>query len=417
MHLFDTLNNIRSNNKTNGQFIFISGSFSFLLCIAYFTLFYNTAISFKELNIDIPKVRSIAPHKNVVGEVKLRKQTSLVSQVPGVVRSITIHAGQYVEKNQLIAKLHNPEILHESIKISNQLAQLKNDSKLEAAQRKLVLFNKRSAIEKTKLKLYFEELKYAGKSELAKKGIVSSIDLQAAELKIKITEQDLNDIYQELELNQTIFNLEKSSASTKIQTLENQLLLAKEKVEQLNIYAPLSGRILKISKTIALGAYISSGELIADLYELQDLDIRLRVPPSTAKLFLIGFSTLIDIDGQQVLGNITFVENNVSNGATYVWVKTIEPLANLSSEGESVTAKVILPLKENILTVNKTDWYTGAGQYQLYCYQSEQLNACEVELGTADEHYIEVVSTHKANKGFEVSQNNYWLGKQRKVTN
>lgn len=415
MQLIDTLKVVSAGKKKSNTFILFSGVSVFLICIIYFSFFYHNTVDFETLKIDAPEIRSISPQKRVVGEVKLRKQTSLISRVSGVIDHIAIQDGQEIKENQLIATIYNPEIEQNYVTITNKISQLKNDSKLELAQRQLVLFEKRSQLEKAKLSLAFERQKYISILGLADNGLISSFELKADELEIKIIEQELFDLQQALILNEEILSLERINNQTKIKILEGELLLAKEKVDQLNIYSPLTGRVLNVNENMAIGAAVSSGELIANLYDKKDLDVRLRVPPSTAKIFSVGLNVKINIDAQQVLGKIDFIENKVSNGASHIWLKTNEPLVNMSSEGEQVTADVILPVKESVLTLLRTDWYTGAGKYQLYCYRSKQLESCEVELGESDENYIELVNNHSQIDGFEVSQNAHWLGKTAKV--
>lgn len=415
MQLLDTLNNISRVKQNKGMFVFYFGLSVLLISSTYFGAFYDNTVSLSTLHIDTPKLRNISPQKRVIGEVKLRQQTALISQVSGVLTQLNIHDGGEIKENQLIAKLSNPKIAHDYTKLENELYQLKDKIELELSQRKLVLLNKKNEIERTKLQLELERLKYDGKHKLAQNGIVSSFELKSAEVEVKMIEQTLENLQQELLLNEAIFMLEKSSAEKSVATLESELLLAKEKVNQLNIYAPLTGRVLRVHESTTLGASISEGELMAELYKLEDLAIRLRVPPSTAKQFSIGLKANIDIDEKQIDGEIFFIESKVSNGASYVWIETSEPLSQFSSEGEQISANVVLPVKENIYTLRKPDWYAGAGQYQIYCIRSKELSPCNVELGDADGNYIELVSNHDPIQGFEVSQNRHWLGSKIKA--
>lgn len=415
MQLLDTLNNVSRVKKNKGIFVFYCGLSALAISSTYFSFFYDDTVSLNSLQIETPKLRSISPKKRVIGEVKLKQQTALISQVSGVLTQLNIYDGGEIKKNQLIAKLSNPQIVHDHKRLKNELYQLESKIALEMAQRHLLILSKKNEIEKTKLHLELERLKYDGKYTLAQNGTVSSFELKSAEVEVKMIEQSLENLQQELLHHETIFNLEKSSAEKAVATLQGELLLAKEKVHQLNIYAPITGRVLKVHEATTIGASISEGELMAELYKLDELAIRLRVPPSTAKQFSVGLKAKIDIDEKQIEGEIFFIENKVSNGASYVWIETSEPLAKISSEGEQITAHVELPVKDHVNTLRKPDWYAGAGQYQIYCMRRQELSPCNVELGDTDGDYIELVDNHHSVQGFEVSQNKHWLGNTIKV--
>lgn len=411
MQLKDTLNQLSNNTKLNKKYyLLILSSITFLILLVYFEYFSAQEVNINDISLTKVKYGEIEPIKNVIGEVMSRDTTALISQVSGIIKSNNLYNGKNIAKSELLVELENPEIQYAYVDINSQLLQLKNESKLQIAKKELEIFNKKNQLSKVELQLEFEKLKYQGKLKLAKKGVISALDIKSIELEIKIIEKGIKDSLYEIKLNEDIFELEKINYQSQIETLTNKLALEKSKVNKLSVTSPINGQVLRISDKVAVGASIQKGELLASIFDEKNLKIRLRVPPSIVKNLSVGLKSQIEIRNKLIPAEVSFIENKVNNGSVYVWLKAQINLSEISSEGENVNAKLLLPVKSNTRLLAKPLWYNGPGLYKSYCFKDEVLEPCEVEFGAADKNHVNLISTNAGFDAFELSNNSHWLG-------
>ncbi|PJE78689.1 Hemolysin secretion protein D, chromosomal [invertebrate metagenome] len=294
----------------------------------------------------------------------------------GVLLTIRIEEGSYVEKGAVIAELDNREmklnlqILHEKqqqmekkLALLNGLLdeQLDNDTIDEVAfndqiQRFVTLQkNYRDNVDNLESLVNLDTKKNAAMQQLVKKNVAGALQADDSMQKLLRNKKDLLKARKEFE-ERIIFDIERYEERQR--DIVNTIQLNKLYIEKTLVFAPVSGIVRHIYYP-AEGSFVSQGDKFADIIESSDspFKIRLFVAPSDIGMIEENDDVVIRVDtyDHSVFGTIEGKISQISLDRThehrnerFYRIMVTPHITHLSKGGEAHSLKYGMTLYATI---------------------------------------------------------------------
>lgn len=256
-----------------------TGAFLFILMVLYLFLF---KLGKSALNVDADKITISTVKKGpfleyipIQGTVMPISRFFLETSEGGRASRIFMEAGTAVKKGDPILQLDNSDLLlntlwreSDFIQQSNQLRQ----TRLSMEQYRQLLRQTMNAIETDLAK---QKSIYERAVKLHEANIISDADYEMAKLdyEYQIRNRDITAESQKKELEYREEQLK--SLGDQIKRMESNLILAKQKLEDLIIRAPISGQLTSLNAEI--GQYMVPGTKLGQIDVLDAFSVRAQI--------------------------------------------------------------------------------------------------------------------------------------------
>jgi multidrug efflux pump subunit AcrA (membrane-fusion protein) len=364
--------------------------------------------------------RDLSSGRSFVGTVEARRHSSIGSAVSGRVIEFLVNEGDRVAKGQPLAKLltRNVEIQIAAAKAEHELRQqelleLKNGARKEEREETEARMQAASAA-----------MKLAQTKHARMKGL---IERNAA------TREEIDEMASVFETATAMHLVAKAARDLviagprpeRIAQAEARADAAQEEVNRLNdilekhtIKSPFAGYV--VAEHTEEGQWIESGKLVAEVVEVDPIEIRVAVQESYIPRLSLGMSARIDIEAlpsQAFVGTITAIVPKADEKSRTFPVR-IALKNSLQTDGTPVLkpgmfAKVELPVdqKSHVLLVPKDSLVLGGPQPMIYVValddktKKKTVRPVPVQLGIAMNSWIEVRGELKAKQEVVVEGN------------
>ncbi|TLX46749.1 hypothetical protein C1E24_12130 [Pseudoalteromonas phenolica] len=346
------------------------------------------------------------------GSLQPKVRHSILAQVDGIIENIYKRPGDKVSQGDLIIELVNPKlnrsIEQEKLLLQGKLAELE---KMKATQRQL-LQKQESKVLIAQYDLTISQSKLEAQNKLAALSIVSSLDLQQAELNQQKAKLFLEQEKYALDALKAMQKAEMNAYEFELQRATKQLELLERDKENLKIRAGQKGVIVKLNTNLEAGLNIQEDTMIGQIADPASLFALLRVQASQASLLELNQSVDIKIKGQHVSGLIERISPNVENSTVEVEVKFTQVLPSHSISNMSVTANIHYKSKDkNLLLVKpKHINYAGTNTVLVKNEISQRVKPQQITVGWIGEQHIQILEGLAVNDEVVLTDPREWDG-------
>ena len=354
---------------------------------------------------EVRLVEGVSTGRAFVGSVEARRRSSVGAAVGGRVVEFLVNEGDRVEKNQPLA-----ELLTGNVKIQIAAAKAENELRVQ----ELLEHQNGARVEERQhaesgMKAAGAAMKYAQSKLGRTKKLMASGASTNDQLDDDTTAADAaSDMY--LAAKATYDLVIAGSRKEKIAQAEARVSAATEEVNRLEdilkkhtIRSPFAGYV--VAEHTEEGQWIESGKLVAEVVEVDPIEIRVQVLESYVSKLTLGMSARIDIEalsGETFVGKIIAIVPKADEKSRSFPVK-IELQNREQTDGTPVVkpgmfARVWLPVdqKSNVLLVPKDSLVLGGPTPMVYVVELDakdkksKARPVPVQLGIAAESWIEV---------------------------
>jgi HlyD family secretion protein len=256
-----------------------TGALLFVIVVLYLLLF---KLGKSALNVDADRITISLVEKGpfleyipIQGTVMPINRFFLETSVGGRVSKIFMEAGTAVKKGDPILQLDNSDLLlntlwreSDFIQQSNQLRQ----TRLSMEQYRQQLRQTMNAIQ---TELAKQKSAYERAAKLHEAKIISDADYEMAKLDYEYQVRN-RDIIAESQKKELEYRVEqRRSLEAQIERMENNLILAKQKLEDLIIRAPVRGQLTSLNAEI--GQYMAPGTKLGQIDVLDAFSVRAQI--------------------------------------------------------------------------------------------------------------------------------------------
>jgi HlyD family secretion protein len=232
--------------------------------------------------------RSAGPKINFTGV----KRTTLISTLPtngkvepfewqairaeraGIIASVAVHDGQTVRKDDLIATISDPSLVADMQGAEARVAEARADlMALENGGKPAELAEIESSLKQARLELDELRRNAASLERLGEKQAATRLEVEAARQKVRQSETSIEGL--EHRRQSLVAKTDLAAARARLQDTQAALDLARERAAQSVVRAPLAGAIYGL--VVRPGGYVSPGDLLANVGQLDRLRVRLYV--------------------------------------------------------------------------------------------------------------------------------------------
>ncbi|MCD6346202.1 MAG: HlyD family efflux transporter periplasmic adaptor subunit, partial [Bacteroidales bacterium] len=266
---------IKNKNKQRRRIVLIAGA-TIVVAIVIYQLFW--ADHSTKLNVDRDKItistvveKNFLDYMTATGEVEPISTIFLDAIEGGRIEKILIEEGSMLKKGDVILQLSNPDLNLRILTSQANLAEQEN----RLRDTKLMMEQQRIDLRRQIIQLQFDNIRLKREFDRNKvfisKGLISKEEHLLSKENYELSEQTLV-LFNERAKQDSIFR------ATQVDNLENalnrmhdNLSLVKEKLESLNIKAPVSGQLGSLNAKI--GQTISNGYRIGQINVLDDYKV------------------------------------------------------------------------------------------------------------------------------------------------
>jgi HlyD family secretion protein len=330
-------------------------------------------------------IRDIAAEGQVVASVS----PTLYAPYGGTV-TLKVHAGDVVDKDQLLAVIVSPDlaakVAQEEATLLNMQLQYKR-AQLEATRK---LSQARALFEQADIDRITAQRELDRSRKAFDLGAYSELQLLRAEdalRKAQFASQQakasLND-----QPKQNSFDVDSTQA-----LLDRQDFLVKDlhrQVDELQIRSPVTGNVGQVN--VADRASLAKDSPLLTVVDLSALELQINVPEGLARDLAVGMPASLEGAGRSWQGTIGAVSPQVINGQVVARVRFREQKPTGLRQSQRLSARIFIERRENVLTVDRGPFMEQDGGRFVYVVRDNKAIRRPVRLGASSVEKVEVIS-------------------------
>ncbi len=333
----------------------------------------------------------------------------LAARVSGRVEQVLVKAGTQVEQGDTIALLSNPELQQQAEEsrweheaLTAQFDALKVALESNLLQQQAQVLQALFAYESANLQLEAETQLIENHT-----GVISEIDY-------KKTKMNVSQLHRTWEIQQQLqgkfsvnMTAQIKAKNAELNKLSKILQRAEERIESLNIKAPMKGIVQE--SDLKPGQRISAGGLVAKIADPKSLFAEIQLSELNISDVILGQRAVIDTRNGLVSGEVIRIDPNVNSGNVQVDIKILQELPKNARPDLSITGKINVAELNNTLYVQRPAFVRSNANSSLYRLdQQGYARKVMVELGKGSVNQIQVLSGLQAGDEIVLSDTSNW---------
>jgi len=267
----------------------------------------------------------------------------------GRVEKKLVEAGARVSAGTVLLELSNPQLQQETL--SAEWDWKAEQSSYADLKVKLERDQLNQAADLAKLESDYEQavLRYEASAELAKSGLISSLDLKRDKASAQQIANRLQIEKQRLEINKESVSAQLAQQSTRIDQRKAVYALKNSQLDQLKVRAGVEGVLQLIE--VDVGQRVSPGANLARVANPNKLKAELNIAETQAKDIQLGQEVSIDTRNGIIPGRVSRIDPAVKDGSVSVDVKLEADLPKGARPDLSVDGTILLERLNDVVYV------------------------------------------------------------------
>ncbi len=312
------------------------------------------------------------------------------ARTDGTVERIVIRPGASIEPDTVILELNNPELEQTALEAALNLDAAKARFTTRRAEVARELLVQRSTLASTEAQLISARLQAEADRELAKQGLVSTIQLRQSEANEREYDTRLELEREQLQMATDTVDDQLAVEQAEVDRLRTLHELRLRQVDSLRVRAGLHGVLQQVP--LDEGQRVSIGTNLARVGDPTVLKAELRIAETQAKDVQIGQRASIDTRNGIIPGHVTRIDPAVENGTVTVDVALDGELPRGARPDLTVDGTIELERLDDVVFVGRPVFGQEESVVSLFRVDADgtHANRTQVSLGRASVNAIEV---------------------------
>ena len=337
------------------------------------------------------------------GVLRSNEQALITAQTAATVEEVILRPGARVEKDSLILRLSNPDLMQQVEAARIALTQEQADLRRLALTNERDLLSEQSSLAKMRSDYEVQRLRNEATKDLAAQGVVSRLDYQAA-----VANQDL--LLQQVKLQEKRVTQLKLAAresqiiqQEKINDTQTAYAAIQQRADRLTVRAGIDGVLQRLP--VELGQSVTAGQQLALVGSEKNLLALVRISQSKADALKIGQPAEINTRREKVAGVVTRVAPEVQDGTIEVEIRFKDGVPPSARPELNIDARVFTARLPDVLYIERPTNAQVNGSAALFLLQPDGKAAelRDVRFGDESGRYIRLISGSKAGDRFILS--------------
>lgn len=309
----------------------------------------------------------------------------------GTVKELYVEQGAFVEKGQQLVSLENSslelEVIAREAQVEEQLNNLRN-TRIAMEQDALNIEREITDLE-YELEVLTSQLKRA--RAMHQSGYLSEQELDELEAESSHLNRRLDIAYERKSTNQELRKTQLVQLEQSAKNLTRNLELARDNLNSLRVTASTSGYISSFD--IKQGEYISRGERIGQIDDLNDVRLLAEINEYYLREIKKGLNATVDIDGAKHSAKLIKIQPQIEDGMFTAEFELKSDFDSQLRRGQSVNLTIRFGEQKEYLKVSERALRGVEGQYWVLVQGKDgQLEKREVNVKRLGDGYWEVLS-------------------------
>lgn len=357
-----------------------------------------------------PFVRDIAAEGRVVAAVR----PTMYARSPGVV-TLKVHAGDRVEKHQVLAEVDSPELNNELAQQQSALDGMQVDYELAKVDARTKRAELDKAYESARIDAESAERDLQRYREAFKRGAFSKTQVDHARDTRQKSEIALRQAKQSLALSHDSLDF---GVKAKKLAAQRQALLVKNlerQVDDLKVRSPVNGQVGQVF--VAPKATVAKDAQLMTVIDLSALEVQVQVPESFARDLGVGMNAQISGNGKKWAGAVSAISPEVVNGQVSARVRFADADAKPEHlrQNQRLSVRILLDHKDKALTVSRGSFVDESGGRYAYVMHDDVAVKTPIQIGASSIDKVEILKGLKPGDKVVISGTDNFNGAQRVV--
>jgi HlyD family secretion protein len=313
------------------------------------------------------------------------------SPISSIIVKIYQNLGNEVEPGDTILTLDISSSTAALGKLKDELALKKNNvTKLKLQLEKTIIdLNTQYSIKKLSVERMETDLKE--ERYLDSIGGGTKEEIEKAELNLKISKLELEQINQTIENSKKVMQADLVGLNYEINIQQNNINELQNKIDKATIKADKKGVITWINKQI--GQTVSEGDELVKIANLQSYEVEGSIPDMHSEKLSNGVNVIVRINGQtDINGEVVSISPSIEGNLIQFKIKLRQKKHPLLRPNMKVDVFLVTAFKKNVLRVKNGAFYQGGSRQKVFVVENDKLVQKEVEFGESNIDYIEIIN-------------------------
>ncbi len=329
------------------------------------------------------------------GKVEPVEWATVRAEAAGVVRTVPVQEGQFIEKGAVIATLGraglDAELRSAEAKVAEARAALNT---LEAGGRSAELADIENNLARARFDREVAQREYASLRRLVEKQAATPAEVEAARGKTREAELQIEAL--ERKRNALVSKNDRAAAQARLKDADAALGLVRERMAETVVKAPLAGVVYEL--TVRPGSYLEEGAALAEIGRLERVRVRVYVDEPELGRVQVGQPVIITWDakpGQKWEGTVEKTPSAIEALGTRQVGEVVATIDNHGRElvpGTNVNAEIRTNVAANALTIPKEALRREGGEVGVFVLRDGDTLAWQtVETGASSVTRVQVL--------------------------
>jgi HlyD family secretion protein len=330
-------------------------------------------------------VRDAAVNGRVVAAVSPTLYATAAATV-----TLKVHAGDTVKQGDLLAVLESPDLEGALKRERSSFEELQAEvARQQILARKQKLLARRDAdqaeIERIAAQRAYERIEPAGLA-----GVVAKNDFEKAQDTLKSAQIRSRHAAAAALLDNDDVDLQLKSRLQQLQRQKLALDLAKQRVDELTLRAPLAGLVGSLA--VANRAVVAANAPLMTLVDLSRLEVELEIPEAYAADIGLGMNAEITAGETKAMGKLSALSPEVIRNQVLARVRFTGREPQGLRQSQRVAARLLIDERKDVLMLPRGPFVEAQGGHFVYVVADGVARRRPVTLGAMSVSSVEVTS-------------------------
>lgn len=327
----------------------------------------------------------------VTGVVEPLRTVFIDAVEGGKVEDKFVEDGAFVQANQQILRLSNPDLmvnyLNQEANIISQINQIRNTSILMEQQS---LSLREQAVD-VDYQLDLTTKRVARNRELFKDNVIARVEYEETEALHSNLQNRKQLLAATIRKDSAYQALQQQQMASSLDLMQRNLAITKQSLDQLTVRAPIAGQLSGLSKE--LGESVARSENIGQIDDLSSFKVRVRIDEFYISRVFNEQEGSFQFAGKSYSLKIKKIYPQVTNGAFEADMVFVGKAPDGIKRGQSVSVKLELSAEEQAMLLQRGGFYQTTGGNWVYVVDPSGDNARKrsIRLGRQNPNYYEVL--------------------------
>ena len=336
----------------------------------------------------------------ISGTATVRFQTNILTPESGLLESLMVEEGDWVEAGALVAVIDAEALENSLLTLKKQMVSQTRNYERFLLQHELSQNNLDQQREALLQFIITAEEQVESAVELYSVGSSTMQDVESAENQLDSAQSDLASFDTEQVISDQLFELDKLDYQDSLQDFQDSIDMIVEQIEATNIHAPIRGQVVSIVEDLAIGAPIGNAAFLMEIADTEQPMIEAAIEEQYISYIAVGHPVVVSIAGQEIPGSIEKIGLSAQAAASAgtptvaleIAIDQNDQNDYLVLPGSSALVSLVLQEIPDAFVLPRGPFLTSGNRQYVYKVEGNTAQRVNITVGNTTETLVEILS-------------------------